>query len=1421
MKKTKKAFSLCMAAFGVSAALFAGVAITWSAAEAKAPYGDAFDYTQSVAPIKYKTMQSDVSEPTKKGLLLYAYDSGASATFKASFNGEFKASLKPISVGNQPDLVKYSLVFKDKAVGNQFSVTVAGSGSYSDVYVTVNGESAGIHYFEDTWSGGAYGYTAAYNKEGAYTRFADGEAAELLFNPQTMQVYVMGDNGAYRLVWDFTKAYNDGKLLSHNLTRFSEYTVDVVFDEVKSNGKGELLVYTFGDYTFNKAFMDSKPTISASVRANAVVGQEYIAPTATATDLIQGELAQEDMQLVVYDDYGNIVNGNGGYTFTPTHAGIYYLYYSCGENEEQASAFYRIEAIEESSVTQSFTYDVALNDAELGVQSTVYVPVAEVNSSLSADGYSAEALVTVKKDGAIVKGFENCAGGFEYTFSDAGEYEFLYQTETFGVPMSETKRVTVSNDVANIVADEIAESVEYMSTITVKPAKIYYAGEVISSKVTLVYPSGKVEQAGDCLLDELGNYTIVHEYNGNTFEQFFSVKQYFGDMFTSDASSVEYGAMSSNNLVKGQMLSLANDDVLTYNKVLDFSDNVFDDSLEDKLQNTPFIELFMQPKSIGMVDVSGLYVVLTDATDPTNYIEIRIQYLSYLPNNMRIRTRAAGQSWVGYNYDFWTGEVGVDSAQSHSDGGTIVSLNPSHTIVSKEFTTASLKLYFDNEKGCLYTKTWQDKAGNSTADNYIPIPWLIRDFKTNDRLLSAEDTPWKGFATGKVYLSVYATGVTDKANIMVLSIDGEDLTQPFVSDTDAPIITVKANEELPYAEVGTPFKVFDFLAEDGYAAVVEKSVKVYRGKTELTVSADGTFVPDSVGEYSIVYAAKDAFGNVANKTVVIEARNSIPNPEIEILGNLPETATFGDTIYLPDYYGYGGAGDVQVSVKVTAINTGEEIPVQHGQFVCLQEGDYMVEYTARDYIGNVKTSYQWIYDVTRQTTPVFDETQLVLPKVFIVGDAYNFKQYKAVYYTADGVAEEIVGKVTVTDASGTDVAINGAYTPKASETVQTAIVKFTFEKSATRKTVIEREIPILTIQQGQLGFLTKFFVSENAEVEAKNEAIYFTAIAGENAKYSFAKMVNEKYLTIGLKRNDAKDFNVIKITVRDVYESEAMVTFTFTNTEKGLTCSINGNKASTANYDSTGKFGFTYDATTKNVLDVLGMKIGTIDTYANGESFAGFPNGAVYLDFETDGCVGLNLISNQTFNNYIRDAITPRITVNGSFTGTYVPGQQIVFPTASAYDVLSAIGEVKLTVKNESGETLLTATADKETIFVPEQYGTYSVSYSVTDASNNRISFSTSIVVNDDVKPTLTFNGEVPETAAWGSTLKLPTYTINDNGDTTKATVKVYVCAPDGIMTLVTDGQVHLNRKGEYTIYYFVMDENNNPTNYTFYVQVK
>ncbi len=1421
MKNHKKAFSLLIAILGLSTTLLMGVAVTHSAADMKSPYGEAFDYTQSVSPIKYKTMQSDSADPTKKGLLLYAYDSGASAEFKASFNGEFKASLKPLSKESSPDLVKYSLVFKDKGTGNQFSITVAGSGSYSDVYVTVNGESAGIHYFEDTWSGGAYGYTAAYNREGAYTRFADGEAAELLFNPQTMQVHVMGDNGAYRLAWDFSKEYNDGKLLEHNLTRFGEYTVDIVFDEVKSNGKGELLVYSFGDYTFNKAFMDSKPSISADVRANAVVGMEYVAPNAIATDLMQGKISQENIALTIYDNYGNILNEDGAYTFTPMVAGEYYLYYSCGEAEEQSSAFYRIYAIEESSVTQSFSYDESIGNVELGVQSKLYIPMAEVNSTLSADGYGVEAFVTVKKDGVVLTEFEECAGGFEYTFSETGLYELIYQTDAFGVPMSEMKQVSVSDDVANIVVEEIPETVEYMSTISVKSAQIYYGGEVLDSETTLVYPSGKVAQVGDSLLNELGYYTIIHEYNGETFEQRFAARQHFSDLFVSDASSVSYGEMRSNQLVKGQMLSLANDDVLTYNKVLDFSDNTFDDSLDDKLQNTPFIELYMQPKSIGMVDVAGFYIVLTDATDPTNYIEIRMQYLSYLPNGMRIRARAAGQSWVGYNYDFWTGEISVDSAQSHTDGGTIVALNPGHKITNRDFIGASLKLYFDNEKGCLYTKTWQEKAGNSTEDNYIPIPWLIRDFKTNDRLLSAEDTPWKGFATGEVYLSVYATGVTDTAELMVVSIDGEDLTLPFVMDNVAPVINVNMGEENPYAEVGTPFKVFDFEAEDAYAAVVEKDVKVYRGQTELALDENGAFIPNSVGDYNIVYIAKDSFGNIAEKTVVIEARNSIAKPEIEILGELPETVNFGDTVYLPAYYGYGGAGNVEVNVRVTAIDSGKEIEVKHGQFICLEEGDYMVEYIAKDYIGNVKISYQWIYGVTRQTTPIFDETQLVLPKVFISGDAYNFKQYKAIYYTVDGVAEEIEAKITVTDASGTDVEINGAYIPKASESVDVARIKFTFEKSATKKIVIEREVPILTINQGQLGFLTKFFVTENAEVEAKNEAIYFTALAGGNAKYSFAKAVNEKYLTLGLRKNDVKGFDVTKITIRDIYDADAVVTLTFMNTERGLTCSINGNKASTANYDSMGKFGFTYDASTKSVLDVLGMKIGTIDTYVNGEAFEGFPSGAVYLDFETDGSVGLHLISNQTFNNYIRDAITPRITVNGSFTGTYVPGQRIVLPAASAYDVLSAIGEVKLKVRNEAGETLLSTTADKETVFIPETYGLYSIVYSVTDISDNKISVSTSIMVNDDVKPTLTFDGSLPETATWGSTVALPNYTVNDNGDITKATVKIYVCAPDGIMTLVKDGKVTFNRKGEYTIYYFVLDENNNPMNYTFYIQVK
>lgn len=1420
MSKKKIAITCLAAALGLSVAVAAGFGVA-NASAAKTPYGEAFDYTQSENKVQYKTLQSDETDGARKGLLLYAYDGGATADFKATLNGVCEAELKAVTHGGLTDLLCYSLVFTDVATQKQFKVSVVNRGAYSDVYVDVNGEKAGIYYYTHAYdlNGTPKGYTAGLNASGAYTRFTNDGSAQLQFDPQTMQVKLMGDGGGYHLVWDFSEEVNDGKRLIHDLPAFDEYTVELSLDQVKANGKGELLVYSLGGYTFDSAYVSSKLNVSADVSTNAIVGKEYVLPTARAHDLIAGELTDAEIAVTVYDRYGNTL-GDGN-SFTPTQSGEYYVYYKYGAGETAASAFYRIKAIEESAVVQEFSYDDNTLDenAEIGTHTSLYIPKGRVSSNLSATEHAVEARVTVKKDGVALDGYVNVAGGFTFLFTQVGSYEFVYETNAYGLPQQEVKTLTVSADISTFVADTVAQDMELGTTFTVPQATVYCGENSYAAEAYVQYPSGKVSADVEIVLDELGEYALVYKYGEEIKTQTFTARQLYSDLFDASFSSVGYGELTTNNTYGGQMITLSGSDTVAYNQLIDLSDNTFDENLLDKSQNTPLVELFLQPKKIGLPDLSALYLKFTDAEDPDNYIEIRLQYLAYLPNNIRIRTRAAGQTWVGYDYNFWTGAISVDATESHNDGGTIVLLSSSHNVTDRAFDTTALRLYFDCEKGRLYTRTWQDEAGNSTEENPIPIPWLIRDYKTNDPDLSAANTPWKGFSTGKVYFSMYAAGVSDTASVLLRCLDGEDFTTQYYYDDVAPSIKVEYEDAPPLAEVGTKFKVLGYTATDDYCNVISKGVQVFYGAQEIALE-DGYFTPTAVGNYTLVYTAEDAFGNVAKKEVKIQAKNALSNPTVELKSELPDSVAYGAAVTLPEAIGLGGAGCVSLDVSVLSMNANKAIPVKNGQFVCSEEGGYRILYTATDYIGQTAKRELWIYGVTRSKTPVFDESRFVLPKAFISGDSFKFNEYYATYYKADGSAEQIQGVVTVTDANG-ERTVDGAYKPKASADVTSAMVKLTFT-CAEGETVIEREVPLVSIKQG-LGFLANYFVTENATVDAGQEdALYFSAEnKAEAYGFSFVRPIHQNYLSLGFKRDTISQFNTVTVTLRDMYDSAATVEFTYTNTKKGLFLSINGGENRKANYDTDGNFAIHYDASIDRITDTLGMNVGTVTTYANGEAFNGFPSGYVYMDVVADGNVGFTYISNQVFNNQFRDAKTPRIRIDGYFSGSYVPGDKIVLPTATAYDVLNAVTEVTLTVRSSDGsKTYLQTTADKETIFVPEAYGSYAIIYTAMDAAKQKITSTTTIVVFDNVKPTLTLKSEMPTTAAWGSTITIPEYTVSDNGDVSKVTVKTYVVAPNGQLESIKNNKVSFAMKGEYTVYYFLVDENNNTANYTYSIQV-
>ena len=166
MMKRKK-IAILIAAFAASVVVATGVP-TILKTMAKSSYGDAFVYED--AQMNYKSAYTDTDVSSEKGMLFYAYDSGAKAEFKGTLNGVFESKLATLAEsGKSADLSRYSLKFTDKATGNSFSIGIANGKGESNVYVEINGERGGIVYYSNGYITAPYGYTGLYNSEGIYT----------------------------------------------------------------------------------------------------------------------------------------------------------------------------------------------------------------------------------------------------------------------------------------------------------------------------------------------------------------------------------------------------------------------------------------------------------------------------------------------------------------------------------------------------------------------------------------------------------------------------------------------------------------------------------------------------------------------------------------------------------------------------------------------------------------------------------------------------------------------------------------------------------------------------------------------------------------------------------------------------------------------------------------------------------------------------------------------------------------------------------------------------------------------------------------------------------------------------------------------------------------------------------------------------
>ena len=1400
-------------------------------------------FDDSTATLKTKAGYADANGD--KGLLLYGYDSGTSINFGCSYSGVFTANVKPVTNDfGSIDLKEFSLLFTEKNTKERFSIKTYIYSSYYYVAICYDGQVAGNNYYENEWSiGKQYGFTGIANSEGRYTKIDSNKNIELSFDPFAMKVQTKLNDDKYHDVWDFTKPYNDGKYLKNNLSSFDDYDISIIFDNISANGCGDLLLYSFAGYDLSsEALNNVSPIINTHITTNAVVGRAYTVPMPSIVSPIKGELDGKDIVISVYNRNGNKINLSER-QFTPSSKGEYFIYYSYDKNGLSASTYAKILAMNEGETSLTFS-DVDF-PSHYGIGQKIVVPDVTAETNLGTHNGSFNCDVTISKDGTIYNGHLKEKTGQEFIFGEMGTYTFTYSNDAFTSTL--VKTVIVDGRIA--INEKDSSPVFRIGEKFKVPEIEFLKGGRKVSYTTKVFSPLSQELEVPFTIEQEGYYTVEYylESEAAPLARSYIVQKEVSSYFNSDNSS--FGPMTTNNEIKGLKISLKNNEVVRYNKVINLNDYAYDNTLLDPSLNKEVAKLYIQPKTQGLNDLDALYIQLTDAYDESNYITIRLRYLNYFNGGCVVRAKASTQgTYVGYNYNFRTTQISVDNASSHEEGGFQSYCNFTSYVNGADFEDMGFPLYFDNNTGCLYSRpAWLTGHNEQPGDDYadIKVPWLIYNFKTDDATRNGGNSPWKGFKNGQVYLSFYGKGISNTADIFVTNIDGNELNSEFINDTEKPTITIDRSAFsydpisdtylAPNAVVGNTYPLFDFSAEDSSSTIGFKSIEVYDPDDEQVNVSNNAFTPAKNGIYRIVYIARDVFGNEAREEVLVNASNSLEPITISLAAALPTEIIYGQEVTLPKATYSGGSGNLSLDVHVSTIE-GKNISVNNMKFQALEPSlTYVIDYSVTDYVGNVEHLKQNI-SVVRSEEIIYNENLLVLPSAFVKGDPFRFNAITGVYYDENYQPHVVPATIKVKDSGGEKTIGNDlVYIPSYSESKPEAEINISFTYGSHSSST-NYVVPVIQPKTNSSSYISSFFLSEHANVTASSKGLLFSSDGADMMSFEFVRQIDASDLLIDMSLfQDKMSFSNMIVKLRDSGNANQSVRLTYSyhyDSTLGidrLFCSVNGSSEEfVVNTGSENVLRISYNNATHELLDVTGTVVTIIQDYESGEIFEGFSSGNVYFSFNANGIdagnfeIMMTRINNQGTNISRNDYQEPDIIVNGVIVSRVPQGTTVTLPSAFCYDVLNAVGELTVSVKDESGKVILAETSCNEARSVTlNDCGTYVVTYTIEDANGNTAERIYVITVYDDIKPTLTFKSNMPDTVKVGSTVKLPEYTINDNDNASTVTVNCYLYCPDGTVKDVKNNSVTFSDSGLYILTYLVTDINGNSTLYTFRITAK
>ena len=1035
--------------------------------------------------------------------------------------------------------------------------------------------------------------------------------------------------------------------------------------------------------------------------------------------------------------------------------------------------------------------DIVFGDMRYGVGSVLVLP------TFTAEGGENDFTLAVDKDGSPLREEAPLSEyGGTFTLDVGGMYSFVFRSES--CQFEET--AVIYADPALPPIQDFAIKTEYKKGERFQKPEIVFLGEAagISYDAVLTYPNGAAYTFNAVSLEDAGKYafTVSGEFKGAAFsyEKQFIVPL---DSFETDsASAAHYEEMHAVRQEDGILVDFSNqsDNSFTFNRVID---------LREFPRSESFLEFFVCPEVDGTADFTRMVITLTDIYDTENALSIKICAMeaapAYMPAYIVAGCLPKNQSLAG------------------NEGGTIrnvglegVSYGTKYDVLFSDASAGKMNFYFDLNKNALYC---------SPSDYY-----LVADF--NDVAFFG-DNLWDGFTTGEVNMSVTISDFNaDGAQLLFTKIGYYDLSEDTYTDKSHVQITADVPDPMPVGFVGEEFPLFEAQAYDyDTKTPLEVRTSVRSGNVYLDC-AGGKFVPPYAGQYDIIYSVTDVYGNVFTETRTVEITDS-EAPFTLKLDATEATAVSGVAMPLPECRAENNSGPVDVSIRVSGPQ--EFLHNDLSSILFEKGGDYTLTYEATDYLGREASAVLNV-KVADSEEPIF-LAQPTFPEFFVSGASYTLDVVDATDYRTGVTAEAEIWLFDAAHPEGV-LAENGTFTPSVAKNGDTVTVRYVAEGSVNDG-IIEREIPCVLFDPNEIA-LEQHFLTEGFQTVrvTEDEGLEMVAAPGtESATFRYTNILSP--VDLKMEMGVEGDISAIHLFLRDASNRSRYLKVTIREESSGVFAYINDRyDIAYAFSDSFKEDGITvyYSSSTQRLYNHENFSA-NIKTWQNGDAFEGFPRGielygTVDIAGEEGGTFTVVHINGQYFDLAI-DLNAPSIVIDGSYGGSFKPGDKVTVNTASSYDVLDAATSVSVTVKYgenyvtaEDGTLLDNAPANKLYTFLIQGYGDYSVEYTSADMYGNSNISQYMLRIGDSVKPEISVTG-VPAEAQAGDTISLPEATVSDDVTSPENITVVITCEDAyGRITTVKNGKVTFNRRGAWKITYTASDENSNSSSVVFTVNV-